>query len=477
MKIHKILILITLLILGFSSCQDDRDDNVSNINELADQVDIKDFIWKAMNIFYVYKSDSPDLADDRFESTPDYLDFLESIESPSDFFNSLLANQDRFSFIVSDFVTLEQNLAGISLSNGMAFGLVRFSGTETVFGYVRYVVPGSPADTAGIKRGFIFNRIDSNLFTPSTNFNELLSPDNYSIGLAEFQGEDLVSLDQEISLNKIQLTENPIHDKRVLDVDGQKVGYLMYNNFRSSFNAELNSVFADFAAEGITDLVLDLRYNSGGSIETAKDLSSMITGQFEGEIYALQLFNDNFETENLNFDGSISVEENNESINSLNLNRVYVLTTGSTASASELVINALNPYIDVIQIGRSTRGKFEGSVTLYDSEDFTRRNVNLDHTYAIQPLILRTANKNGFTGFFDGLPPDITQGEEFANLGELGDPQETLLNRALQEISPGFTPSSSSEKKTLRTIDILGEDQMNSPAYQRMYIDTKNVSF
>lgn len=477
MKIHKILILITLLILGFSSCQDDRDDNVSIINELADQVDIKDFIWKAMNIFYVYKSDSPDLADDRFESTPDYLDFLESIESPTDFFNSLLANQDRFSFIVSDFVTLEQNLAGISLSNGMAFGLVRFSGTETVFGYVRYVVPGSPADTAGIKRGFIFNRIDGNLFTPSTNFNELLSPDNYSIGLAEFQGEDLVSLDQEISLNKIQLTENPIHDKRVLDVDGQKVGYLMYNNFRSSFNAELNSVFADFAAEGITDLVLDLRYNSGGSIETAKDLSSMITGQFEGEIYALQLFNDNFETENLNFDGSISVEENNESINSLNLNRVYVLTTGSTASASELVINALNPYIDVIQIGRSTRGKFEGSVTLYDSEDFTRRNVNLDHTYAIQPLILRTANKNGFTGFFDGLPPDITQGEEFANLGELGDPQETLLNRALQEISPGFTPSSSSEKKTLRTINILGEDQMNSPAYQRMYIDTKNVSF
>ena len=203
----------------------------------------------------------------------------------------------------------------------------------------------------------------------------------------------------------------------------------------------------------------------------------MITGQFEGEVYALQLFNDNFETENLNFDGSISVKENNESINSLNLNRVYVLTTGSTASASELVINALNPYIDVIQIGRSTRGKFEGSVTLYDSEDFTRRNVNLDHTYAIQPLILRTANKNGFTGFFDGLPPDITQGEEFANLGELGDPQETLLNRALQEISPGFTPSSSSQKKTLRTIDILGEDQMNSPAYQRMYIDTKNVSF
>jgi len=105
-------------------------------------------------------------------------------------------------------------------------------------------VPGSPADVAGLERGVIFNRIDGNLFTPDTNFNLLLSPNTYTIGLAELQNRNLTSIDQEISLNKIQLTENPIHEHKVLDIDGQKVGYLMYNNFRTPFNAELNSIFS-----------------------------------------------------------------------------------------------------------------------------------------------------------------------------------------------------------------------------------------
>lgn len=474
MKVFRFLVTSALFLIIFTSCQEDRDDNITNVNDLANQENIKDYIWKAMNVFYVYKSDAPDLADERFDNTPDYREFLNSIDSPIDFFNSLLASQDRFSFIVPDFVTLEQNQAGISLSNGMSFGLIRFTGTETVFGFVRYVVPGSPADAAGIERGDIFNRIDGNEFTTQTNFNQLLSPNNYTIGLAEFQNENLVSVDEEISLNKIQLTENPIHEQRIIDVDGQKVGYLMYNNFRTPFNSELNAVFANFASEGISELVLDLRYNSGGSIETCKDLSSMITGQFEGEVFAQQFFNNNFETENLIFDNEIST---GETITSLNLSRLYVLTSRSSASASELLINALNPYIEVIQIGDFTEGKFEGSATLYDSENFTRRNVNLEHTYAIQPLILRTANKDGFTDFFDGLEPDILQQEVFNDLGVLGDPSETLLNVALQQISPGFAPSSSSEEKSMRQAEFLGESQMDSPVYQRMYIDPNTISF
>ncbi|SDG56968.1 S41 family peptidase [Psychroflexus sediminis] len=474
MKKLKLFFFISISLVVFVSCQDDIDDNITNINALADQEEIKDFIWKAMNIFYLYKSDSPDLADNRFDSTQEYISFLSNIDSPINFFYSLLADQDRFSFIVSDFVELEQNLDGISLSNGMAFGLIRFTNTETVFGYVRYVVPGSPADVAGVERGFIFNRIDGVFFTPDTDFNSLLSQASYTIGLAEFQEGNLVTLNQEVSLAKIQLTENPIHEQKIIDVNGQKVGYLMYNNFRTTFNTELNTVFANFSAEGITDLVLDLRYNSGGSIETAKDLSSMITGQFNGEVFAKQIYNENFETENLIFDNEIST---GEAISSLNLTRVYVLTTSSSASASELVINALNPYIEVIQIGTTTAGKFEGSVTLYDSPNFTRNNVSLEHTYAIQPLILKTANKVGFTGFFDGLEPDLQQGEIFSNLGVLGDPQETLLNLALKQISPEFERQSSDEKTGYRPSAIIGESQMYSPVFQRMYVSPNSISF
>jgi C-terminal processing protease CtpA/Prc len=470
MKVLKLFVFVSLSVLFLNSCQDDRDDNITNINELANQENIKDYIWKAMNAFYVYKSDSPNLADDRFENTPEYRDFLNSMELPPEFFNSLLADQDRYSFLVSDFISLEQNLNGISLDNGMAFGLIRFIGTNTVFGYVRYVIPGSPADSAGVERGMIFNRINGTVFSPDTDFNPLLNPESYTIGLAELQDEDLVQLDQEVALNKVQLTENPIHDQRILDIDGLKVGYLMYNNFRTPFNTELNAVFANFASQGISDLVLDLRYNSGGSIETAKDLSSMITGQFNDQVFAQQLFNANFEPQNLIFDNQINT---GEVINNLNLSRVFILTTGSSASASELVINALNPYIDVVQIGDTTEGKFEGSATLYDSEDYTRNNVSLKHTYAIQPLILKTANKVGFTDFFEGLDPDIELRESFSNLGILGDPNETLLNRALQEIIPGFAPTSD-ESKSIHSIELLGEDGMSSPSFQRMYIEYKN---
>jgi C-terminal processing protease CtpA/Prc len=469
MKVLKLFVFVSLSVLFLNSCQDDRDDNITNVNELANQENIKDYIWKAMNAFYVYKSDSPNLANDRFENTLEYRDFLDSMELPREFFNSLLADQDRYSFLVSDFITLEQNLNGISLDNGMAFGLIRFTGTNTVFGYVRYVIPGSPADSAGLERGMIFNRIDGTIFSPNTNFSPLLNPTSYTIGLAEFQDGDLVQLVQEIVLNKVQLTENPIHDQRVLVIDGLKIGYLMYNNFRTPFNTELNAVFANFASQGISDLVLDLRYNSGGSIETAKDLSSMITGQFNDQVFAQQLFNANFEPQNLIFDNQINT---GEVINNLNLSRVFILTTGSSASASELVINALNPYMDVIQIGDTTEGKFEGSVTLYDSKDYTRNDVNLEHTYAIQPLILKTANKLGFTDFFEGLTPDIKLTENFSNLGILGDPNETLLNRALQEIIPGFAPTSD-ESKSIHSIELLGEDGMSSPSFQRMYIETK----
>jgi len=469
MKVLKLFVFVSLSVLFLNSCQDDRDDNITNVNELANQENIKDYIWKAMNAFYVYKSDSPNLANDRFENTLEYRDFLDSMELPREFFNSLLADQDRYSFLVSDFITLEQNLNGISLDNGMAFGLIRFTGTNTVFGYVRYVIPGSPADSAGLERGMIFNRIDSTIFSPNTNFSPLLNPTSYTIGLAELQDGDLIQLVQEIVLNKVQLTENPIHDQRILVIDGLKIGYLMYNNFRTPFNTELNAVFANFASQGISDLVLDLRYNSGGSIETAKDLSSMITGQFNDQVFAQQLFNANFEPQNLIFDNQINT---GEVINSLTLSRVFILTTGSSASASELVINALNPYMDVIQIGDTTEGKFEGSVTLYDSDDYTRNDVNLEHTYAIQPLILKTANKLGFTDFFEGLTPDIKLTENFSNLGILGDPNETLLNRALQEIIPGFAPTSD-ESKSIHSIELLGEDGMSSPSFQRMYIETK----
>ena len=105
-----------------------------------------------------------------------------------------------------------------------------------------------------------------------------------------------------------------------------------------------------------------------------------------------------------------------------------------TASASELLINGLEPYINVVQIGERTTGKFQASTTLYDSEDFGRRGANPNHTYAIQPMIFKTLNANGKTDYHDGLNPDIELIEDIENLGIIGDLNEPLLQAALNDI-------------------------------------------
>jgi len=461
-------------ILGFScivcvlmmSCQEDMDDVITPSSTL----EINDFVYEAMFGFYFYKAQVPDLANDRFASNTDYTNFLSQFSEPELLFDNLLFDEDRFSIIVEDYRVLENNTQGLSLSNGMRFGLVRIQETNQVFGYVRYVVPNSPAESAGVERGMIFRQVDGVDLTDS-NFVELLFERNqYFIGLAELSDNQLNLTGEIISLTKVELTENPIHIAKTLNINGQSIGYLMYNAFRSNFQAELNQVFGEFLADGVTDLVLDLRYNGGGSVETAKDLSSMITGQFNGDLFAVERFNENFTDIELFFDDETA---DGQSINNLNLTRVFILTTGSSASASELVINALNPYIDVIQIGTNTIGKFQGSALLYDSPEFVnKQDININHFYAIQPLIFEIENAEGFTGFEEGLTPDIEQSEDFFNLGILGEPSEPLLNRALVEIGVGFQsgpPQGTEEFSRSSNFKIIGESGSEDKDYQRMY--------
>src|SRR5690606_5554575 len=128
-------------------------------------------------------------------------------------------------------------------------------------------------------------------------------------------------------------------------------------------------------------------------------------------------------------------------LNSLNLDRVYVLTTGSSASASELIINGLDPYIDVVHIGGVTTGKFQASAPLFDSPDYSEdhSSLNKDHFYAVQPLILKSSNVNDVSDYVNGLNPDIKVDEDVLDLGPLGDPDELLLKVALDVIKGNRT--------------------------------------
>ncbi|WP_299222353.1 S41 family peptidase [uncultured Aquimarina sp.] len=475
MKFLKYFALLLFSVSMFTSCFEDNDDvlRISGVQE------VNDFIWKGMNAFYVYKADVEDLANDRFSSNQEYTNFLSGFSSPEAIFEGVRTQEtvtvgseqikvDEFSFLVDDFIALEQAFDGITRNNGMEFGLVRYpNSAPNVFGYVRYVLPGTDAETKGIERGIIFNTIDGTQITEQ-NFNQLLAPDTYTIGLATFDGNDVTPTGTSISLTKVQYTENPVFLAKTLDVSGNPVGYLMYNGFTADFDAQLNAAFGQFASDNVTDLILDLRYNGGGSVITAIDLSSMITGQFNGQVFTTEEWNvdrqEQFGDTNL-FDNQIRT---GAGINSLNLSRVYILTTRSSASASELVINGLDPYINVIQVGSTSRGKFQASITLYDSDNFGRNGANTGHTYAMQPLVLRSINSAGFTDYFGGFVPEIEVAEDFSNLGTLGDPNEPLLKAAIDDILGNRSPS----KYNTIELETIGESKMYKPDYLRMYKDT-----
>ena len=442
------------LILVFSSCKK-SDDEDPNIIRIETDLEIIDFIWKGLNQYYYWQESVVNLSDNKKESESDYAYFLSQNPDPENFFNSLLHPDDNFSWIVDDYVELENMLQGIDISDGMEFGLYVECNDQNIFGFVRYVQKDSDAESKGVKRGMVFSNINGTRLTRD-NYRDLLFNNNdssYTIRFSEIsynqnnQCANIIPGQEDSTLIKSRIVKNPIHISKIIENNGQKIGYLMYNQFLGvvesegkDYNSELNDAFSNFLSNGINDLVIDLRYNPGGRISTSINLASMITGQFNNQVFAKERWNSklmNYWDENspetlLNrFTNKLG---NNQSIFSLNLDRVFVLTSARTASASELLINGLDPYIEVVHIGDFTVGKNQGSITVYDYINDSR-DKNPNHMYAMQPIVLKIGNVAGYTDFPDGLEPDIFIKESLLNPGILGDIEEPLLKIAIDQIS------------------------------------------
>lgn len=482
MKLRNLLILSSLLFFILSACTKDEEaientssktENPVNSNE-NEELEVENFVYNGLNEIYLYKADIPELADNYFSSSNDKNEFLAESTSPEALFDDLTASFDRFSFITDDYNSLEERFQGMSGATGIKFGIGQISGTGNVFGIIRYVLPNTSAAEAGLKRGDIFTEIDGQKLT-SSNFSRLIEKDEFRINVGHVENNQIVLTGEEVNLTDDSYTENPIYIAKTFDIAGKKIGYIMYNSFIANFDDELNTAFGEFKADGVTDLILDLRYNGGGSVESAKDISSMITGQFNEKVFIKEQWNSKYqsfyETQNpealINrFDDKLRT---GASINSLNLSEVYVLTSASSASASELILNGLDPYINVIQVGDKTVGKFQASVTLYDSDDFSKEDVNNNHTYAMQPLVFKSINSAGKSDYVNGLEPDIAYVENLNDFGVLGEQDEPLLEKAINAI----LGRSQTNKSTIARLDFkqLGESGMNNMEYQRMYIN------
>jgi C-terminal processing protease CtpA/Prc len=465
-----VLSVLTFLTLLTVSCSDDNTVAVPN------NLEVEDFVWKAMNHWYFWQEDVPKLADTQDDNFDEYQTYLSSFSSPEDLFNSLIFSADDFSWYIENVQDRLNSIRGISESYGIGLpsNIVRVQqGSDDVVIFVAYVVPGSPADLAGIERGDLIYKVNGSVLNVSNAslINKIFSDINISIGVATFENGGLIPKGTDRSLTAVPLAINPVHYSEVIEEAGKKIGYLVYNRFTFTYHSELNDVFTAFKNQGIDELILDLRYNPGGVVLTSAYLSSMIEGSIaNGDRFASLTYNAkrNPTNQTLYFfrdQATIFDKETGDAVDNItmsrltNLNRVYVLTSRSTASASEMIINGLKPSMDVIVVGTTTVGKNEGSFTVVDSpgnEDtiYTdTENRNPNHTVALQPIVFQIFNSLGQSDYADGFDPDIAVDElDFtANILPFGDANEPLLRAAINDI----TSVTKFIQKPLTKIDLL----------------------
>lgn len=487
---RKTFSLLLLLIIASCNKTDDSIKAPGTVNpDPSAGVAVQDFMWKAMNFWYFWQADMPNLADDKFANTDEgskaYTEFLLLEEDPEDFFNNQLRfADDRFSFLSDNYVELTNQLSGISKSNGLEFGLVRFSDSDDIFGYVQYIITGSDASGKDIQRGEIFTGVNGQALN-LTNYRGLLfgDSDTYTLNMASFVDGEITPNDKEVILTKQEgLAENPVFLDKIFEINGKKIGYIVYNSFTNEYDEQLNEAFGRFKSGGVTDLVVDFRYNPGGSVRTSTFISSMIYGTNTNDVFLKARYNDKYQK---------LLDDNNSetrrffadktgagtAINTLNLSKVYIITTNGSASASELVINGLAPYLDVVQIGETTRGKNEFSVTMVDDRESNfgpyvynaeRKNqIKQGNNWAIQPLIGRNENADGFSDYTAGLVPDIVLEEDLENLGVLGDQNEPLLAKAIEQITGATGKRDFTVKTPAR---MMTNSKMFTPIKDNMYV-------
>lgn len=364
--------------------------------------------------------------------------------APEQFFEEILYTTDEFSYMTDDAETLLNELSGSQYSSGFSPAILSFSDQDQLFMVVKYVYPGSPAQLAGLQRGDIILSVNGQTLN-SANYQELLQINGtVSYGLGSYsldevtQQVNITDLDSVISVQKDILQLDPVITTKVIETGGKRIGYLFYAQFIDGtadlFINGLNEQLAELKAQQIDELVIDLRYNPGGRITAASQFANALVpleSAQNKDIFVEFEYNSLLENFYQNTDGVDSESlflRFQEGPVSMGLERIYVLTTNQTASASELLIHGLKPYMEVITVGSNTLGKYYGSFVITGT--FQSPPVY----YAILPVTLKYLNADQESDFIDGLEAQIGASENILSPKPLGDPTDPLLEAAISDI-------------------------------------------
>ena len=464
MKYFASLLCLIATIL-FSSCGEDR------THEYYELIERQTWIKSVMDKYYLWYEDIPQLEEQ---------DYFKEIDP---FFRSLLSQKalngkgDHYSYLEElNAPEPETRAVNHHSTYGMEFALFSDplgSSTHT-FARVLYVLPESPASEAGLRRGDWLSAINQEKINTS---NAKLLIQGNDIRLAR---EELVMIDGELSWKQrdtIQMAASrkmepsPFLVKSVYQIAGKKIAYLMYNEFTTGplndgaetvYNDEMVQLFQQFKAQSPDDFILDLRYNSGGYVNCAQLLGSLLApaSSLGKNFFSLQ-FNDQQEVSSKDYPLLPTVSQAN-----LNLSKLYVLVSDRTASASELIINALRPYMgeeNVILLGTKTEGK-NVAMNQFKNEGFG---------FQIYPVTAYVLNSEGFYDYSEGFEPNYTINEYLlaSPWEELGNVNELLLSSAIQLITTGSLPQEPSKPEVTEVKELY--NSLNTRSIKGNIIDVK----
>lgn len=312
---------------------------------------------------------------------------------------------------------------GQNLGYGLSVAGLEVEGRPDLPLRVRYVEPLSDAAAKGLLRG---EQIVSINGVPASTY---IADNDFSVLVPDVAGRtlDLVvrssAGDRAVTLTATVHALTPVTGATVLtSPGGRRVGYVHVKDMINQVNAPLDAAFAAFRAQGVADVVLDLRYNGGGLVSVGRTVASYVGGdRSAGRDYVRLLYNDQrapFNNQTFSFENPAAAAD---------LARVYVLTGPRTCSASEQVINGLRPFVNVVQIGDVTCGKPVGFLP----------QSNAGNTFSV--VAFESVNQNNQGRYWDGLVPTCSVADDLDH--PLGSAAEGLVAAALQHADTGACPA------------------------------------
>ncbi|MCQ2974612.1 MAG: S41 family peptidase [Bacteroidales bacterium] len=399
-------------------------------------IDGKDYTihrFVIQNMFYYY------LWNEEIPETMYYTDY----DTPYDIFNAAKYKDDRFSSVMSDYTETNQYFDNDYKTDGLSYNLYYDSEISTnVIGLIEYVYDNSPAKEAGLKRGMVIKEINGTTLNKD-NYSELINLNSFTVGYTQAyttldeNNNPIIKYDGEITtsptITKRKMYIDPVLKVSTINSGSHKIGYFLYESFDQNTSTIINAI-SKLKSESITDLVIDLRLNGGGYVSTLDTLASMLVPDGnEGNLFIKQESNKNL-TE---YYQKNNIEDNDyftHQDTKLNLNKIYVLVSRNSASASEELISGLKPYMDVVIIGENTYGKYTSNILINDNYDKGTDDNGIPYSeWALYIVVSKCTNANGEMNFLNGFTPDYKVKDTY--ISELGSETEPLLAKAISLIT------------------------------------------